>query len=62
MRYMVKINDLEEKAKPPLSGTMGASTSNNPRDDAMDVEESVGLQEEARLAAHLSPGGAIVGN
>ena len=43
MRCMVKINDLEEKAEPLLSGTMGASTSGNPRDDAMDVEESVGL-------------------
>ena len=30
MRCMVKINDLEEKAEPPLNGTMGASTSSNP--------------------------------
>ena len=40
---MVKMNDLEELAEPPLSGTLGASTSGTPKDDAMDVEESVGL-------------------
>lgn len=39
------------EGRAPLSGTMGASTSGNPRDDVMDVEESVGLQEEASLAA-----------
>ena len=50
MCCMVKINDLEEQAKPPLSGMMGASTSGTYKGDAMDVEESVGLQEEARLA------------
>ena len=59
---MVKINDLEEKAEPLLSGTMGASTSGNPRDDAMDVEESVGLQDEARLAKHFSLGGQATEN
>ena len=59
---MVKINNLEEKVEPSLSGTMGASTSRNQRDDAMDVEESVGLQEEARLATHFSPGGDTAEN
>ena len=58
MRSLVKINDLEEQAKPPLSRTMGASSSGTYKGDAMDVEESVGLQEEARLATQLSPGGA----
>ena len=43
MRCMVKINDLEELAKPPLSGTLGASTSGPPKDEAMDMEESIGL-------------------
>ena len=61
MRCMVKINDLEEQAEPPLSGTLGASTSGTPKDDVMDVEESVGLKEEARLAAHFSTGGAHYG-
>ena len=51
MRCMLKINDLEELAKPPLSGTSGASTSSLPKEEAMDMEESIGLQEEAKLAA-----------
>ena len=58
---MVKINDLEEKAEPPLSGTMGASTSRN-RDDVMDVKESVGLRDEARLATHFSSRGVAADN
>lgn len=43
MRCMVKINDLEEEAEPPLSGMMDSSTSSTSKGDAMDVEESVGL-------------------
>jgi hypothetical protein len=62
MRCIVKINDLEEQVKSPLSGTLGASTSGTPKDDAMDVEESVGLQEEAKLAAQFSPSDAHVGH
>ena len=58
MRCMVKINDLEERAESPLYGMMGASTSASFKGDAMDVEESFGLQEGTRLAAHLSPGEA----
>ena len=55
MRCMVKINDLEEQVELSLSGTLGASTSGTPKDDAMDVEESVGLQEETKLATQFSP-------
>ena len=58
MRCMVKINDLEELGEPPLSGTLGASTSGTPKDDAMDVEESMGLEKEAKLAAQFSLGEA----
>ena len=58
MRCMVKINDLEELAEPPLSGTLGASTSGPPKDKSMDVEESINLQEEAKLASKFSPGEA----
>lgn len=58
MNCIVKINDLEERAEPPLCGTMGASTLASFKGDAMDVEESVGLQEGLHLAAHLSLGGA----
>ena len=62
MRCMVKINDLEELSKLPLSGTLGASTSGTPKDDTMDMEESVGLQEEAKLAAQFSLGEAHTGH
>ena len=61
MRCMVKINDLEEQAEPPLSGTLGASTSGTSKGDTMDVEESVGLQEEARLVGQFSLGEVHVG-
>ena len=54
MRCMVKINDLEEKVEPPLNGTMGASTFGNLWDDVMEVEEILGLRDEARLATHFS--------
>ena len=57
MRSLVKINDLEEQAESLLSETMGASSSATYKGDTMDVEESVGLQEEARLATQLSLGG-----
>jgi predicted heme/steroid binding protein len=55
MRCMVKIDDLEERVEPPLCGMMGASTSISFKGDAMDMEESVGLQEGTHLVAHLSP-------
>lgn len=61
MRYLVKINDLEEQAEPPLSGEIRASSSTTYRGDTMDVEESVSLQEEARLAQQLSPEGGNEG-
>ena len=61
MRSLVKINDLEEQVEPPLSGEIRASLSATYREDAMDVKESVNLQEEARLAQQLSPGGGNEG-
>lgn len=51
MRCMVKINDLEELVEPPLGGTPDASTLGLPKDETMDMDESVGLQEEVKLAA-----------
>ena len=57
MRSLVKINDLEEQVEPPLSGEVRASSSATYRGDAMDIEEHVGMQEEARLAQQLNPGG-----
>lgn len=42
MCCMVKLNDLEELAEPPLGGTPGASPSTPPQEEAMDLEEEVG--------------------
>ena len=49
MRSLVKINDLEEQVEPPLSGEVKASSSTTYREDAMDIEENVGIQDEAQL-------------
>ena len=56
MRSLVKINNLEEQAEPPLSGEVRASSSATYRGDAMDIEEHVGMRDEARLAQQLSLG------
>ena len=39
MRSLVKINNLEEQAEPPLSDEVRASSSATYRGDAMDIEE-----------------------
>lgn len=57
MQSLVQINDLEEQVEPPQNGTMGASSSAIYKGDAMEVEESVSLQEKAHLATQLSPRG-----
>ena len=57
MRSLVKINDLEDQAETPLSGTVGTSSLANYKGEAMDVEESVDMQEEVRLAEQLNLGG-----
>ena len=56
MRSLVKINDLEEQAEPPLSGEARAASSATYRGDAMDIEEHVGMRDEAHLAQQLNPG------
>ena len=50
MHSLVKINDLEEQAEPPLSSEVRASSSATYRGDEMDIEEQVGMRDEARLA------------
>lgn len=55
---MVKLNDLEELAKPQLRGTLGASISAPPKDAAMDPEEEEGRLEEVSEMAQFSPGEA----
>ena len=47
MRSLVKINDLEEQAKPLLSSEVRASSSATYRGYAMDIEEWAGMQDEA---------------
>ena len=61
MRSLVKINDLEEQVESPLSKEIRALSSATYRGDTMDIEESVSLQEKARLAQHLSLGGGNKG-
>ena len=56
MRSLVKINDLEEQAEPPLSGEVRASLSANYKGGTMDIKEHVGMRDEARLAQQLNLG------
>ena len=50
MRFLVKINDLEEQAELPLSSEVRASTSATYKGDEMDIEEQLGMRDEAQLA------------
>ena len=61
MRCMVKLNDLEELAEPPLGGTPDASTLKLPKEAAMDLDEAGGLQAEANVVAYFSPGETNIG-
>ena len=45
MHCMVKLNDLEELAEPPMGGTSRDLTSTPPQEEAMDLDE-----EAERLA------------
>ena len=62
MRSLVKMNDLEDQAKPPISEAMDASSLANFRGEAMDVDESIGMKEEAHLAEQLNLEGAHGGS
>ena len=61
MRCMVKINDLEELVEPLLGGTLGTSTLGLPKNEVMDVDESVRFWEEAKLVAQFNPNEASIG-
>lgn len=54
MHCMVKFNDLEEMVEPSLGGTLGASTSTPPKDEAMDLEEEEGRLVDANEMAQFS--------
>ena len=61
MRCMVKLNDLEELVEPLLGGNSRASTSDLPKDTAMDLDEADGLQDVASADAQFSPNEANFG-
>ena len=61
MSCMVKLNDLEGLAEPPLGGNPGASTSAPPKDAAMDLEVEEGRMEEENERARFNPGKANYG-
>ena len=47
MRGLVKLNELEEVAEPPLGGTSEASTSGLPKDEMQDLgEDDTALEED----------------
>lgn len=50
MRGLVKLNDLEELAKPPLGGTPEATTSGLPKEEMLDLEVEDAIQEEENAA------------
>ena len=56
MHSLVKINDLEEQAELSLSSDIWAPTSATYRGDEMDIQEHIGMWDEARLAHQLNPG------
>ena len=58
MWSLVKMNDLEDQVEPLLSRAMGASSSTDYKGEAMDIEKSVGMQDEACLVEELNLGGS----
>lgn len=56
MRGLVKLNELEEVAKPPLGGNQEHSVSRWPRDEAIDMEAEDATLEEIEEDARFSPG------
>ena len=51
MRSMVKLQDLVDLVEPPLGGTSGASTSDHPKDEAMELDGEDEYQDEATAGA-----------
>lgn len=61
MRCMVKLNDLEQLVEPALGETPRTSTSGLPKDEAMDLDEGVRIEEEANVVVQFSPNEAKIG-
>ena len=61
MRGLVKVNSLEELAKPPLGGNPEASTSGTPKEEMLDLEVEDAMREEANMNTQFSLGKAQIG-
>ena len=51
MRGLVKVNDLEELAEPPLGGTLEASTLGPLKEEMLDLQVDDAMWEEANADA-----------
>ena len=61
MRGLVKLNELEDVAEPPLGGNQETFVSRLPRDDPMDMEVDDAALEEVEEKARFSPGESQIG-
>ena len=61
IRSMVKLQDLVDLVEPPLGGTSGASTSDHPKDEVMELDEEDEYQDDATTGTQFSPGEANFG-
>ena len=61
MRGLVKLNELEEVAKPPLGGLPKASSSRMPRDDMQDLDDDEAALEDEGEVERFSPGESQLG-
>ena len=62
MRCMVKLNNLEDLAKPPLDGVLKASSSALRKHEGMEMDADAGRQEGALSNAQFSPDDDNVGS
>ena len=61
MRGLVKLNELEEVAEPPLGGPLEVSTSRLLREDTLDLDADDIVLEEEGEEAWFSPGESHLG-
>ena len=61
MRGLVKLNELEDVAKPPLGGNQELFVSRLPRDEPMDMEAEDIVLEDAKEEAQFILGESQIG-
>ena len=61
MRSMVKLHDLVDLAEPPWRGMAKESSSEQPWDESMELDEAMENQDEEATEALTSPGEANLG-